>query len=69
MDDAARVCDVQVPGAGGAGAGGAAMEPGLVHDLMRAAIHSRAAYGYAMQAGHVASVLSFALMHTVHSLR
>lgn len=41
----------------------------LVHDLLRAAIHSRAAYGYAMQAGHVASVLSFALMHTVHSLR
>lgn len=41
----------------------------LVQDLLLAAIHSRAAYGYAMQAGHVASVMSFALMHTVHSLR
>ena len=38
-------------------------------ELLRAAIHSRAAYGYAMQAGHVSSVLNFALMHAVHSFR
>jgi len=42
---------------------------GLVLELLRAAIHSRAAYGYAMQAGHVSSVLNFALMHAVHSFR
>ena len=42
---------------------------GLVLELLRAALHSRAAYGYAMQAGHVSSVLNFALMHAVHSFR
>ena len=42
---------------------------GLVLELLRAALHSRAAYGYAMQAGHVSSVLNFALMHAVHFFR
>ena len=37
----------------------------LVRDLMCAAVHSRAAYGYAMQAGHISSLLSFALLQTV----
>ena len=39
----------------------------LVRDLMCAAVHSRAAYGYAMQAGHISSLLSFALLQTVSS--
>ena len=35
---------------------------------MCAAVHSRAAYGYAMAAGHLASLYNFALLQTVRSL-
>lgn len=41
----------------------------LVRALLSAAMHSRAAYGYAMKAGHLTSLMSYALMHTVHSIR
>ena len=44
-------------------------QPSLVRELLCAAIHSRAAYGYAMAAGHMSTLLSFALMHTVHQIR
>ena len=37
----------------------------LLQDLLCAAIHSRAAYGYAMEAGHLASVSNFAMFQTV----
>ncbi len=40
-------------------------EPSLVRQVLCAAVHSRAAYGYAMAAGHMSSLLKFALMHTV----
>ena len=40
-------------------------EPSLVRQLLCAAVHSRAAYGYAMAAGHMSSLLKFALMYTV----
>ena len=43
--------------------------PTLVQELLCAAIHSRAAYGYAMAAGHMSNLLNFALMHTVHQIR
>lgn len=43
--------------------------PSLARELLCAAIHSRAAYGYAMQAGHMSNLLNFALMHTVHQIR
>lgn len=43
--------------------------PSLVRELLCAAIHSRAAYGYAMAAGHMSNLLNFALMHTVHQIR
>ncbi|KAK9827419.1 hypothetical protein WJX74_000870 [Apatococcus lobatus] len=43
-------------------------EPSLVRQLLCAAVHSRAAYGYAMAAGHMSSLLKFALMYTVHNL-
>ncbi len=43
--------------------------PTLVRELLCAAIHSRAAYGYAMAAGHMSTLLNFALMHTVHQIR
>lgn len=43
--------------------------PTLVRELLCAAIHSRAAYGYAMAAGHMSNLLNFALMHTVHQIR
>ncbi|KAA6423739.1 MAG: hypothetical protein FRX49_06310, partial [Trebouxia sp. A1-2] len=42
--------------------------PTLVRELLCAAIHSRAAYGYAMAAGHMSNLLNFALMHTVHQI-
>ena len=86
---------------------GAQADAGLVRQLLAAAMHSRAAYGYAMQvsfcplqaliipainqatlylhapavaaamssscgvmqAGHLTSVMNFALLHTVHSFR
>lgn len=41
----------------------------LARELMCAAVHSRAAYGHAMAAGHLASLLDFALLQTVHQLR
>lgn len=43
--------------------------PSLVRELLCAAIHSRAAYGYAMAAGHMSTLVNFALMHTVHQIR
>jgi len=43
--------------------------PTLVRELLCAAIHSRAAYGYAMAAGHMSNLLNFALLHTVHQIR
>ncbi|KAL0036871.1 hypothetical protein WJX77_003190 [Trebouxia sp. C0004] len=42
--------------------------PTLVRELLCAAIHSRAAYGYAMAAGHMSNLVNFALMHTVHQI-
>ena len=37
-------------------------------DLVTAALHARAAYGYAAAAGHLASLSSCALMHTVRAV-
>lgn len=34
-------------------------------DLLTAAVHARAAYGYAMAAGHLSSISKFAMLHTV----
>ena len=48
---------------------GGEQRPSLVRELLCAAIHSRAAYGYAMAAGHMSTLLNFALMHTVHQIR
>ncbi len=48
------------------------LDPGdraLIKSLLAGAMHSRAAYGYAMQAGHLTSVLNYALLHTVHAFR
>ena len=42
-------------------------QPNLLQDLLTAAIHSRAAYGYAMAAGHLSSLLNFALMQTARA--
>lgn len=44
-------------------AGGSA--PSLLADLLTAAVHARASYGYAMQAGHLSSITKFAMLHTV----
>jgi len=63
------LCSIDLPVRPQAKAPGPTPDGGLVLELLRAAIHSRAAYGYAMQAGHVSSVLNFALMHAVHSFR
>ncbi|BDA50637.1 probable Sn1-specific diacylglycerol lipase alpha at N-terminal half [Coccomyxa sp. Obi] len=38
----------------------------LLQVLLCGAMHSRAAYGYAMAAGHLSSLLNFALLQTVH---
>ena len=45
--------------------GEAAANPTLLQDLLAGAMHSRAAYGYAMAAGHLSSLLNFALLQTV----
>jgi hypothetical protein len=37
----------------------------LFEDLVYAVIHSRAAYGYAMLAGHMSSVYNYAMLQTV----
>ncbi len=37
----------------------------LLQPLLCAGMHSRAAYGYAMAAGHLSSLLNFALLQTV----
>lgn len=37
----------------------------LLQVLLCGAMHSRAAYGYAMAAGHLSSLLNFALLQTV----
>lgn len=39
--------------------------PSLLADLLTAAVHARASYGYAMQAGHLSSITKFAMLHTV----
>ena len=39
----------------------------LLQALLCAGIHSRASYGYAMAAGHLSSLLNFALLQTVQS--
>ena len=41
----------------------------LLQDLICSAVHSRAAYGFAMQAGHISSVSSYIKLHTVQPLR
>jgi len=40
----------------------------LLQDLLCAAMHSRAAYGFAMAAGHITSVTSYIKLHTVQPL-
>eukprot|EP00884_Botryococcus_braunii_P013087 jgi/Botrbrau1/2177/Bobra.101_2s0015.1 len=40
----------------------------LLEDLVYAVIHSRAAYGYAMLAGHMSSIYNYAMLQTVHRL-
>jgi hypothetical protein len=40
----------------------------LLQDLMTAAVHSRAAYGFAMQAGHISSVASYIRLQTLQPL-
>lgn len=37
----------------------------LLQDLLTAAVHSRAAYGFAMQAGHISSVSAYVRLHTL----
>ena len=37
----------------------------LVRQLVCAAVHSKAAYGHAMAAGHLSSLYNFALLQTV----
>ena len=39
----------------------------LLQALLCAGMHSRAAYGYAMAAGHLSSLLNFALLQTVRT--
>ena len=46
-----------------------AAKPTLLQDLLCGAMHSRAAYGYAMAAGHLSSLLNFALLQTVRACR
>ena len=40
----------------------------LLQDALCAAMHSRAAYGFAMAAGHVSSVASYIRLHTLQPL-
>lgn len=50
-------------------ADGPALQMNLLQALLCAGMHSRAAYGYAMAAGHLSSLLNFALLQTVsHAL-
>jgi hypothetical protein len=37
----------------------------LLEDMTYATIHSRAAYGYAMLAGHMSSVYNYTMLQTV----
>ncbi len=48
--------------------GGQALHMNLLQALLCAGMHSRAAYGYAMAAGHLSSLLNFALLQTVGRL-
>ena len=48
--------------------GGQALHMNLLQALLCAGMHSRAAYGYAMAAGHLSSLLNFALLQTVGCL-
>lgn len=43
--------------------------PPLLQQLIASAVHSRAAYGFAMQAGHIKSVSSYIRLHTLQPLR
>jgi hypothetical protein len=43
----------------------APQQQSLLQALLCAGMHSRAAYGYAMAAGHLSSLLNFALLQTV----
>jgi len=43
--------------------------PSLLADLLAAAVHARAAYGYAMAAGHLSSIAKFAMLHTARRPR
>lgn len=45
------------------------VEGTLLQSLICGAVHSRAAYGFAMQAGHIKSVSSYIRLHTVQPLR
>ena len=40
----------------------------LLQDLLCASMHSRAAYGFAMAAGHVSSVASYIKLQTLQPL-
>lgn len=40
----------------------------LVRQLVCSAVHSKAAYGHAMAAGHLSSLYNFALLQTVSTL-
>jgi len=60
-------------GGGEAGTGGQDGDDSLpplprASDLVAAALHARAAYGYAAAAGHLVSLSSYALMHTVKAV-
>ena len=47
--------------------GAQSLHMNLLQALLCAGVHSRAAYGYAMAAGHLSSLLNFALLQTVRS--
>lgn len=48
--------------------GAQSLHMNLLQALLCAGMHSRAAYGYAMAAGHLSSLLNFALLQTVRRL-
>jgi hypothetical protein len=41
----------------------------LLQDMLTAAVHSRGAYGYAMAAGYVSSILAYVRLQTLQKLR
>lgn len=68
--DAKLFAGARVDLSGGEGGGEAPTTTTHVRaaDLVTAALHARAAYGYAAAAGHLASLSSYALMHTVRAV-